>query len=255
MMRPFRPIRFLKRVYLWQLDGAVRYAPAVRLIRTFGRPESRILEVGSGALGITLFLPRPVTGYDVSFAGPDLGFLTRVPAASPCGPLPFADGSFDFVLSMDMLEHVPAGARGEILRELIRVTREWLMVTVPCGEVARQYDARLRQWLKTRMGMDHPWLREHVEIGLPDAEEIEVEIRRCLGSKADSVLMVEDNSGVDAWLWTWKFHMSRNRFWRSFKSKLLWPLLPWFARCNQPPAYRKVFIVHKGSAPCSAAAA
>jgi hypothetical protein len=254
-MELLHPIRFLKRVYLWHLDGAVRYGPAVRLIRTYGQPQSRILEVGSGGLGITLFLPRRVTGYDVSFAGPDLGLLTRVPAASPQGPLPFADRSFDFVLSMDMLEHVLPEARPQVLHELVRVTKTWLLFSAPCGEVARRYDGRLYEWLKTRVGVDHQWLREHLDIGLPEAAEIEAEIRDCLSQDADATLTVEDNFNVDAWLWAWKFHMSRNRFWRSFKNKLLWPLLGWFRHCNHAPAYRKVFIVRRGGTASSAKAA
>ena len=86
-------------------------------------------------------------------------------------------------------------------------------------------------------------------------EEVEAEIRDCLGPNTDSVVTVEDNFNVDWWLWAWKFHMSRNRFWRSLKNKLLWPFLAWFARRNEPPTYRKVFIVCKNNSKRPAIAA
>lgn len=244
----------LKRAYLWQIDGAVRYAPALRLFRRHGTPQSRILEIGSGATGITVFLPRPVVGYDVDFTGPDLGYLQRVEAPHDWRALPFADNEFDFVLAMDVLEHVPRRARAAMLGEMLRVARGWLIVGVPCGPVAAEYDRRLYDWLRRRFGLDHPWLREHFEMGLPQAEEIEAAIRQRLGH-AGAQLTVEDNFNVDAWLWAWQFHMSRNRFWRSIKSKLLWALANRLAQSPRQPAYRKVFVVRKTEAsPLEAAA-
>jgi hypothetical protein len=236
---------FLKRVYLWHLDGAVRYSTAVRVIKTHGNPKSSILEVGSGSVGITLFLPRPVTGYDVDFTGPDLGYLKQVRGSGDMPSLPFADASFDFVLAMDMLEHVPPEARAPMLRELVRVARSWLVVSVPCGAIAEDYDRRLHQWFQARLGTDHRWLREHFDVGLPEAGQIEAQIRQSVANGTSYDLAVEDNFNVGLWLWAWKFHMSRNRFWRSFKNKLLWPLRNWFSRHNGPPAYRKAFVLHK----------
>jgi len=236
----------LARFYLWHLDGAVRYAPAVRILRRHASRQSRILEVGSGAVGATLFLPRAVTGCDLDFTGPDLGWLARVPACANARGLPFADAQFDFVLAMDVVEHVPPAARERFIRELVRVSRGWVILSAPCGGQAQAYDARLYGWLRARTGTDHRWLREHLELGLPEAAELEGMIRRCCDASGDFHLDVLENFDRDHWLWTWKFQASRNRFWRSFKNKLLWPLTGWLGRAGGPSAYRKVFILRKG---------
>ena len=44
--------------------------------------------------------------------------------------LPFADRSFDLVLSIRFLFHVPRGLRADILREMARVSRAWVVVDV-----------------------------------------------------------------------------------------------------------------------------
>lgn len=254
-MRFARCFPGLARFYLWQVDGAVRYAPAVRILRQHARPGSSILEVGSGPVGITLFLPRPVTGCDLDFTGPDLGWLRRVVLPSAATRLPFGDRSFEFVLAMDVVEHVPAARRGDFIRELVRVARWWLILSAPCGPIAQACDAELYRWLRTRIGMDHRWLREHVEQGLPDAHQIEALLRSCLSDSDPYELAVQDNFAADRWLWCWKFQSSRNRFWRSFKNKLLWPLAGWLGRSDAGPPYRKVFVLRRMDVAGSAQAA
>jgi len=50
-------------------------------------------------------------------------------AAADLHHLPFADGSFDLVLSLEVLEHLPVPAAG--LAELLRVSRRYVLVSVP----------------------------------------------------------------------------------------------------------------------------
>jgi hypothetical protein len=238
-------IHLLKRLYLWNIDAAVRYRPVVQLLRRAATPASHVLEIGSGPYGVTLFWPRQVVGYDVDFSGPDLGCLQRVKAAGDGGRLPFADRQFDFVLSLDTLEHVPPAGRAAMIAELVRVTRRWLVVSAPCGAAAAQYDAKLEAWLREHIRMEHRWLGEHFQHGLPEAAEIEDALRRAFAPGESYALVIEDNGDLRRWLLAWKLHMSRNRFWRSLKSKLLWPFAGWFAAGGRGPAYRKVFVVER----------
>jgi len=49
--------------------------------------------------------------------------LVRADVISANAPLPYADGSFDLVVSMDVIEHLPDAGLLPWLRELLRVTR------------------------------------------------------------------------------------------------------------------------------------
>ena len=51
--------------------------------------------------------------------------------------LDFADRAFDAVVSCEVLEHLPYGVYEAALRELARVAREWVIVTVPFDERRR----------------------------------------------------------------------------------------------------------------------
>lgn len=232
-------VRFVR----WHADGALRYAHAVDLLKSREYATASILEVGSGSLGVSLFLDRSFVGYDVSFDGPDLGLMRRVTAADGAQCLPFADQSFDVVLSMDMLEHIPETHREHTVREMMRVARKCVLVTVPCGPEAEKGDRELYEWCRTKLRIDYRWPREHMALGLPDAAEIE----RCfqIGEAAGQGwrLHVHDSLNVRVWLWIWRFQMSRSKIWRSVKNKMLWPLTPWLKRKNEHPVYRKVFVL------------
>jgi SAM-dependent methyltransferase len=98
-------------------------------------PEAVVLEVGCGEGEISERLHgrwAEVTGLDL----PDAGLRTQW--ASRAGPrfvhgdahaLPFADRTFDLVVAVEVLEHLPDPASG--LAELARVSREHLLLSVP----------------------------------------------------------------------------------------------------------------------------
>lgn len=148
-------------------------------------PELKILEVGAGSAGITEFLNHPVTGVDTDFertserAGAQ---LRRVHASAHA--MPFADASFDVVISLEMLEHVAPERREASLREMARslCPGGLLIVSFPADANA----ARLDRWLNARFrrvaGFDHPWAIEHIEHGVPDTAEIVATLERILGA-------------------------------------------------------------------------
>lgn len=86
--------------------------------------------------------------------------------------LPFPDRSFDAVVALDLLEHVPPADRPRALSELRRVTRRRLVVGCPTGEPALEADRRLAE----RLRRTPDWLVEHLENGFPAREELESEL-------------------------------------------------------------------------------
>lgn len=112
--------------------------------RFFTRIEARIRAAAPGSLldagcgeGLAMSrlgdaIPSDVTGFDVSEDA-----IARCKEAHPHGTftveditsLPYADGSFDLVMCLEVLEHLDRPA--DALAELARVSRGHLLVSVP----------------------------------------------------------------------------------------------------------------------------
>jgi SAM-dependent methyltransferase len=94
---------------------------------TGARPGMRVVDLGSGPLGLRAFAPDlDVTGVD------------RLPKPEYPGPfvqadvtqrLPFADGEFDLAYSSSLVEHLPPAARPVFAAEVRRVARGWYVQT------------------------------------------------------------------------------------------------------------------------------
>jgi SAM-dependent methyltransferase len=155
------------------LNQLARYSAVVPLVEeTSG---GTLLEVGSGSEGIARFASgrwqltvcdRDFTDYG-AVEVPDDG-LQRV--EGDVTALPFADGEFDVVVALDLLEHLPAGLRSVALGELARVTRSRLIAGCPCGEPALRADRMLARYYGLQPRRMPPWLVEHLDNGFPDAE-------------------------------------------------------------------------------------
>jgi SAM-dependent methyltransferase len=135
-----------------------------------GQLRESVLDVGCGPHGLSTALPRATfAGVDLSFPGPVAAGM--VAFRDQPGPFPFADDSFDTVVCLDVLEHVPPADRAGFVAELARVAARRVLVACPCDEGA-WIDDLLRETYAAR-GIPAPgWLNEHDEFGLPTAAEI-----------------------------------------------------------------------------------
>ena len=86
--------------------------------------QGEILDVGADQCGLKKFLP-PRTKY----IGIGLGGAVDVEIDLEKGKLPYQDNSFDCVLCLDTLEHLDNIY--EVFDELCRVTREYLIISLP----------------------------------------------------------------------------------------------------------------------------
>jgi len=150
------------------LNHALRYLPVVDMLS--GRPPRELLEVGCGPTGIAEFTDRPFVGCDIGFPPEAPPRMRRV--VSTAAALPFLDGAFDTVIALDLIEHVDPGERSGVIGELLRVSRERLIVAAPCGRISLALERALDRWYRILGIPSPPWLREHLEKGLPEAGEI-----------------------------------------------------------------------------------
>lgn len=148
-------------------DQYQRYRIAADMLKALGiKPGSRLLEVGGAPGPIEAFLP----GHDVIVT--DLNGKREGRYAIADGSrLPFPDQSFDAVITLDTLEHVPGDRRPDFCSELRRVCRDAIVLSAPFDDphVELAEDA-LNSFVRSRFGGDFPTLDEHREHGLPKLE-------------------------------------------------------------------------------------
>ncbi|HEV8060869.1 MAG TPA: class I SAM-dependent methyltransferase, partial [Gemmataceae bacterium] len=184
---------------LLDFDQFQRYSQVAnlldRMLRSFPGPI-RILEVGCNILDL---LPQfldagrvEVISCDVERYRSDPNFIL----IERDQPLPFASGSFDAVVALEVLEHIAHRDRPSFLADCLRVARHGAIFSCPNGapqvvEAERWAAAAYRD----RHGKPHPFLAEHAEFGLPR----ETEIRGQLAALECS-FAVFDNAPLDDWL-------------------------------------------------------
>jgi len=139
-----------------------------------------VLDVGGHSSSLKNFLP----GHEVILAdtqpAPSFTHQEEIPfrhdgyILAAGQKLPFVEASFDLVTSHDTLEHVPHEHRPAFLRELLRVARRFVVLNGPVyrPETARA-EERLAEFIEEALARDHPYLREHLTLGLPNTQLIE----------------------------------------------------------------------------------
>jgi SAM-dependent methyltransferase len=152
------------------INWKIRYGKILALFPELRDPAKAVLEVGAGGSGLRNYLPRPVVSTDLDYAHARSAGAHGV--AADATRLPFADGSFDFVLCLDTLEHIAAASRAEAIRELARVGRKKLIIGLPMGAAAAWGDEQYQQFLCGRNVPTPIWLAEHLTLGVPSIGSI-----------------------------------------------------------------------------------
>jgi GT2 family glycosyltransferase len=150
-------------------DLTSRHVLVASLIQALLPAGGRILDIG-GADGLTArTLPRhSVITLDVLSGGVDV--------VASGAQLPFRAGSFAACVVLDVLEHVPALVRAELIEESARIA-DVLVFTGPLqSPEVEAAEAHQRHVFEAMFGRPHPWLQEHADCGLPSRVAVETQL-------------------------------------------------------------------------------
>jgi SAM-dependent methyltransferase len=228
------------------LDAALRYRAVFALLADRWRPGIRVLEVGSGSGGAAEWTDFEIVGVDPDFERTSerkRPNLIEHPGSVTAIPMP--DASFDAVLCLDMLEHVPPADRQQAIAELTRMLAPGgrLLLTFPSGPAAEKLDRWLAHAYAARQGKPHPWAAEHLELGLPDANEI-ASLARATGA----TVTVQPNVWAPAWRFlhgTYTVGRGLPFTWPLFHRPLVTLVYHVLAHLNRSPAYRAIVVVDR----------
>lgn len=162
----------------------------VEIVRDNGAPL-RILDVGGYPGHLLEFCP-----------GDTVIILDQIDAVAPqyfrgdALNLPFRERSFDIVVSTDVLEHIPESHRMQFLSEVCRVADQFIVIAAPFfSERVRAAEHILFEFIKRRLGYEHPYLKEHIEFGLPNRDRVEAQLDAEFGK-----VLALPNGYLTSWL-------------------------------------------------------
>ena len=167
-------------------DRHVRLQGSARKILQKGFPQrTTILDVGGGDGALAWYLKQEGADWQVILVDPET-------TGGDGLNLPFEDNSFELVVSVDALEHIPSNSRERFLRELCRVSRKGVFIHYP---EARSMPA---QRLAHSLHPNDQFIREHVEYVLPSTGEVVQQLARILQIEEDGI---KSGSHVSIQLW------------------------------------------------------
>ena len=151
-------------------DHYQRYGAATHLLQALDLSAPRVLEVGANRQRLLgQFVPGASFLYtDLHAEGDEKDFVVADATA-----LPFPNMSFDAVVSLDVLEHIPAPLRAKAAAEMARVADRAVIVGFPPDQPwVREAEVDANGRWRELFGEDYIWLQEHKEFGLVDSSQI-----------------------------------------------------------------------------------
>lgn len=221
-------------------DVLQRYRLAAELINVVrGEKPLNILDAGSRIGYLRSFLPDDfIVNLDISY------FPAYSRLVGDVLRLPFSSETFDFPLSLDVLEHVEPSSRREFFNEMARVSRDFFLIGAPFkGEEVEKAEKLVNEFFLNITGVENQFLTEHIHFGLPDLGEVMEWVKEC---KYQAVVF--QNNYLPRWMMMMCFNAYLSHLPRSGELAIAINSLydHQFSKFdNQSPAYRQIIIISK----------
>ena len=105
-----------------------------------------------------------------------------------------ADDAYDVVVSFDTFEHIPQDLREKFLHEATRIAKYATIVAAPFEsariKLTHEVEAETNSLYKKIFDEEHPWLKEHIEYGLPEVSMVEAWLA---GSSVQGLFLPSNN--------------------------------------------------------------
>ena len=220
-------------------EVSLRYIPVASFLHK--KKADSVLEVGSGATGITPYYKHAVTAVDPVLSEGYVPLITALEGSAQA--LPVKDSSFDAVISLDMLEHIPVADRAKTINEMVRTSRRLVVLGVPSGKTSEQQDLWVDSYYREIRHEPYHFILEHVELGLPTDELLQQwadESLRAHGKTGRVTIVHNTNLRVRRWLmWIW----IRAELSGGFYFKLTNLLVPILRFANFGACYRSILYI------------
>jgi hypothetical protein len=144
--------------------GAIFWVAGVEFANRYGEVSKSlrpgfILDVGAGGRSVLACMGFEVISFDIRSRG-------ALDVVGSAVSLPFRENTFTSVICVDTIEHIPKNLREKALLEMMRVTREKVLIHCPLENgkefLGRKYDMLFQKWFKKVHGYPNPNTTEHI---------------------------------------------------------------------------------------------
>jgi len=230
-------------------DGYTRYHIIVDVLKKLAKKSEKItiLDVGGSSNYMEQQLNESGLGFDLTVIDvlPKPKGLKAKYIKADATKMPFPDGHFDFVITTDVLEHIPQNKKDAFVTECLRVAKKNCIIAGPFETEGVTKAEELTNDLNIMLfGSGQNWLEEHFENGKPILKQVQ----KIIENKGyDYVVFGSQNLAV----WTLNTHLNLLHAKYGLPAKNFIAANRFYAenieKMNefQEPTYRKYIVVSK----------